>query len=408
VKILTFSTLFPNVERPGNGIFVETRLRHLLAGGAVNSTVVAPVPWFPLKNSIFGEYSKHARVPHEEMRSGIRVLHPRYPLPPKFGMTAAPLLLAAAVLPMLRRLSADDSGFELIDAHYFYPDGVAAVMLGQWLDLPVVITARGTDLNLIPSYALPRRMIQWAAARAAGLVTVCKALKDTLVELGVEPGRVEVLRNGVDLELFRPIERKQVRVQLGLTARTLLSVGYLIPRKGHDLVIRALPLLPETELLIAGEGPEGGRLKSLADELGVAGRVKFLGAMKQIQLREYYGSCDALVLASSREGWANVLLESMACGTPVVASKVWGTPEVVDAPEAGVLMTERTPEALARAVTQLFMNYPDHAATRRYAEQFSWDDTTRGQIDLFRRILSARSHSAGPNCREPRQFPKTP
>src|SRR5215831_17477865 len=386
MKILTFSTLYPNAARPGHGIFVETRLRHLLAGSAVQSTVVAPVPWFPFGSTVFGEYAKHARAPREETRNGIRVLHPRYFLPPKIGMTAAPALLAAAALPVLQQLLARGEDFGLIDAHYFYPDGIAAAWLGRRVGRPVVITARGTDLNLIPHYALPRRMIQWAAREASGLITVCKALKDMLVELGVGPERVEVLRNGVDLKLFRPGPRSELRAALGMRGRTLLSVGFLIPRKAHDLVIAALPMLPEVDLLIAGEGPEEAYLKALAEHLGVGARVRFLGPLPQARLREYYGAADALVLASSREGWANVLLESMACGTPVVASNVWGTPEVVAAPEAGILMAERTPQALAQAVQALFASYPDHAATRRYAERFSWDETTHGQLQLFGRV----------------------
>jgi len=394
MKILTFSTLYPNAARPGHGIFVETRLRHLLASGAVQSTVVAPVPWFPSGATVFGEYAKHARAPREETRNGIRVLHPRYFLPPKIGMTAAPALLAAAALPVLQQLLARGEDFGLIDAHYFYPDGIAAAWLGRRVGRPVVITARGTDLNLIPHYALPRRMIQWAAREASGLITVCKALKDTLVELGVAPERVEVLRNGVDLNLFRPGPRSELRAALGMRGRTLLSVGFLIPRKAHDLVIAALPMLPEVDLLIAGEGPEEANLKALAERLGVGERVRFLGPLPQARLREYYGAADALVLASSREGWANVLLESMACGTPVVASNVWGTPEVVAAPEAGILMAERTPQALAQAVQALFASYPDHAATRRYAEHFSWDETTHGQLQLFGRVLAAERHCA--------------
>jgi glycosyltransferase involved in cell wall biosynthesis len=119
----------------------------------------------------------------------------------------------------------------------------------------------------------------------------------------------------------------------------------------------------------------------------VAERVEFLGAVPQSQLRSHYGCADALVLASSREGWANVLLESMACGTPVVASRVYGTPEVVAAPEAGVLMAERTPQGVADAVNALRANYPDRAATRRYAEGFSWDDTTAGQIRVFEQAM---------------------
>jgi glycosyltransferase involved in cell wall biosynthesis len=149
-------------------------------------------------------------------------------------------------------------------------------------------------------------------------------------------------------------------------------------------------MLPGVKLLIAGRGPELKRLEALALETGVQDRVTFLGPVAQPDLKRYYNACDAMVLASSREGWANVLLESMACGTPVVASNVWGTPEVVAAPEAGVLMEDRTPEKLAKAVMALRANYPDHAATRRYAERFSWDDTTNGQLELFARLVERR------------------
>src|SRR4030095_1955667 len=171
--------------------------------------------------------------------------------------------------------------------------------------------------------------------------------------------------------------------------KTLLSVGNLVPLKGHDIVIRALRLLPECDLVIIGGGPEGMELEALAGSSGVRDRVKFVEVLAQNELRHYYGAADSLVLASSREGWANVLLESLACGTPVVATDVGGTPEVVAAPEAGLLMAERTPQALARAVRSLFEHYPDRAATRRYAEQFSWTANTMGQLHLFSRILSA-------------------
>lgn len=390
MRILTFSTLYPNAVRPNHGIFVETRLRHLLASGRVEARVVAPVPWFPSGIARFGHYAAFARAPREEQWHGIHVLHPRYLLLPKIGMTLAPLLLAQAVKPVLERILRDGYGFDLIDAHYFYPDGVAAVMLGRRLNKPVIITARGSDLVLLPRYLLPRRMIQWAARNAAGLITVCAALKQALVALGVADARVEVLRNGVDLQLFQPVDRESERRRLGFARTTLLSVGNLVPLKGHDLTIRALALLPGTDLIIAGHGPERGALATLAQSVGVGERVRFIGVLAQQELRYYYGAADALVLASSREGWANVLLESMACGTPVIASNVWGTPEVVAAPEAGVLMQERTPQALAAAVGHLFANYPERAATRRYAERFSWDETTHGQFQLFERVLRVR------------------
>lgn len=390
MKLLTFSTLFPNLERPSHGIFVETRLRHLVASGQVQSRVVAPVPWFPLAHACFGTYGRFARVPRSEVRSGIEVLHPRYALLPKIGMTPAPLLMAMAVKPVLRRLIDEGFDFDAIDAHYFYPDGVAAAMLGKEFGKPVVITARGSDITLLPQYRWPGKMIRWAAGQAAGIITVCNALREELLVLGADPAKVVSLRNGVDLQLFRPVDRTAVRQALGITGLTLLSVGNLVPVKGHELTIGALTELPEARLLIAGSGPEREHLQTLATQLQVADRVSFLGSQSQDQLRDYYNAADIMVLSSSREGWANVLLESMACGTPVVASKVWGTPEVVAHADAGLLMEQRSAHGIAEAVRALLAAPPSRQATRRYAEGFSWDATTAGQLDLFGRITGRR------------------
>jgi teichuronic acid biosynthesis glycosyltransferase TuaC len=387
MKILTFSTLFPNSEKPGHGIFVETRLRHLVASGEVDARVVAPIPWFPSTNPRFGSYARFAKAPKREVRHGIDVTHPRYLVIPKIGMNLTPALLAQAAKPAIARMIDEGFDFDLIDAHYFYPDGVAAAMLGRYFNKPLVITARGSDITLFPQYALPRRMIMWAAKRADAVITVCNALRDEVVAMGVEAERVVSLRNGVDLDLFQPVERTPNPMF------TLLAVGHLVPVKAQDLIIGALTLLPGVRLVLAGDGPDRAKLEHLARELKVSERVTFLGAVPQAQLRNHYGAADALVLSSSREGWANVLLEAMACGTPVVASRVYGTPEVVAAPEAGVLMGERSYQGVADAVNALRANYPDRGATRRYAERFSWDDTTNGQLQLFGKVLASRARA---------------
>lgn len=390
IRLLTFSSLYPNSIKPRHGVFVEQRLRHLLESGEVEVRVVAPVPWFPLRNKVFGNYADFASVPKQERLHGISVIHPRYPLIPKISMNYAPWLMCRAMRPVLKKIIDDGYDFDLIDAHYFYPDGVAAMRLGKLLNKPVVCTARGTDISLLPNYAGPRKMVLQTVANINGSITVCQALKNAIIKLGAEADKITVLRNGVDLELFQPLDRTQWRQKLGLNKTTLLSVGNLIPLKGNHIIIPALAQLPDTELLIAGGGPEKQKLRELARKSGVSDRVRFLGTIPQEQLRHYYSAVDALVLASSREGWANVLLEAMACGTPVIATNVWGTPEVVQNQHAGVLMSERSPKGLVTAYHKLFSDYPDRADTRRYAEQFSWDDTTQGQIRLFKEILSTR------------------
>ena len=392
MRVLLFSTLYPSCVRPIHGIFVETRLRELLKTGEVQAKVVAPVPWFPFKAARFGAYAKFAATPRVEQRNGVEVHHPRYLLPPKVGMNMAPYALALGALSTLRRLQRDGFDFDLIDAHYYYPDGVAAALLAKWIGKPFGVTARGSDLNLISQYPRPRRLILQAADQAAASIGVSQALMDRLAVLGADRSKLHVLRNGVDLERFVPETRSAARERLGLAVdgRYLLMVANLVELKGHHIAIEALAQLPGVTLLIAGAGPEQPTLKALADRLGVAERVHWAGVVPQDELKWWYSAADALALCSSREGWPNVLLEAMACGTPVLTTNVSGTPDMVNTPAAGALLERRDAQALVQAWEQLHAQAPTRAATRDHAETFSWASTTQGQLQLFREMLHAQ------------------
>jgi len=391
MKVLLFSSLFPSAAQPVHGVFVETRLRELLKAGDIQAKVVAPVPWFPFKAERFGQYARYAATPRAEQRNGLEVFHPRYALPPKVGMHVAPYAMALGALPTLKRLQKQGFDFDLIDAHYCYPDGVAAGLLAKWLNKPFFVTARGSDVNLIGEIARPRALMLATARAAAGSIAVSQALADRLIAMGAPADKVHTLRNGVDTARFAPQPRDVARRRLGLCekGRYLLMVGNLVELKGHAVAIEALTTLTTVELLCVGAGPELSVLRALAQRLGVEQRVRFVGQVGQADLKRWYSAADALALCSSREGWPNVLLEAMACGTPVIATRVGGTPEIVTTPAAGRLMERRDAPALISAWQALMAEAPTRATTRQYAEGFSWDATTQGQRKLFKEVLHA-------------------
>lgn len=376
MKILVLSSLYPNDAQPRHGIFIEHRVAHLAAPGD-EVRVVAPVPWFPSANAAFGRYAAFARSPRASGRRGMAVTHPRYPVLPKVGMLTAPLLMAAALYPHIARLRRTFD-FDVIDSYYLYPDGVAAGLLARAFGRPYLMSALGTDVSLIPQHRPERRMILRAVERAAAVTTVCGALREELLGLGAAADKVTVVEHGVDLDLFRPpADRAALRRDMGIAGPTLLSVGHLIDRKGHDLAIRAVADLPGVRLMIAGDGPREAALRRLAAELNVADRVDFLGHVDQQRLPALYGAADIAVNCADREGIANVLLEALACGTPLMATPIWGSPEVVKVPAAGVLSADRSADAIRGAIVRLLGALPDRVATRAYAERYDWRGTGR-------------------------------
>lgn len=330
-----------------------------------------------------------AATPQFETRNGIQVHHPRYFLPPKVGQNIAPYVLAAGALPSIRRLIRDGFDFDVIDAHFYYPDGVAASIIAEKLGKPFVCTARGSDITLYKQSPKPNRLLRATMTKAAANIGVCVDLVEQMIELGASREKSLAIRNGVDLQRFSVVDRKEARKAVGIDHQglLLLSVGNLIELKGHHLLIEMMAQFPEAKLAIVGAGPMRSELQALAASRGVAEQVIFAGQQANDTLKNWFSAADALLLASSREGWANVLLESMACGTPVVATRVNGTPEVVASLEAGRLADVRDVEHLKFALQSLLADYPARANVRRYAENFSWDETTRQQIELFSAIL---------------------
>jgi glycosyltransferase involved in cell wall biosynthesis len=339
-------------------------------------TVVAPVPYFPrLPFKIHPHYDALARVPTFEEPRGYPVHHPRYLVTPRVGMRHYGAWMTAGVRRLVARLHAGDP-FDVIDGHYIYPDGTAAVRLGEELGIPVVLSARGTDLNLYPRLPGIAALIRSNLDACRHLICVCEGLRQEALRLGIPDEKVSVIGNGVDADRFRRGDAREARESLGLPAdgTVILSVGHLTERKGFHLLIEACAGLHrgDATVVIAGDGPEREPLERLASSLGVGGLVRFPGAIRNEDLPAWYQAADLFALASSREGWPNVLCEAQACGLPAVATNVWGIPEIVRDESLGVLVRERTAVGLRAGLEAAFSRNWDRDSIASVGRSRTW------------------------------------
>jgi teichuronic acid biosynthesis glycosyltransferase TuaC len=394
-RILTFTSLFPSSARPRHGIFVKTRLQQVQRRFPIDVRVIAPVPWFPFRSEAFGSYAKFAATPrHATLDDGLQVSYPRYLMVPRLGVARQPDAMARAAMPEIDRLRASGWVPDLIDAHYLYPDGVAAALLSERTGIPFVMTARGTDVNVLARMPGPGRRIAWAAGHCAALIAVSAQLKQGLLDLGIDVSRVVVLRNGVDPEQFCPVDQTLARRELNLPdGPVIAAVGNLVPEKGFELAIEALTLLPAATLVLVGDGPQRSSLAALARRRGVSDRFRMHPVMPQSRLPSLYSAADVLAVTSTREGWPNVILEALSCGTPVVSVDVGAAVEMLTDPSVGRLVRSRDPEQLAAAIGSLLHTPPSRDAVRRHAARFDWATIAGAQFELFEDIVVNRPHS---------------
>lgn len=399
--LVVFSALFPSAVRPGAGLFIRERMFRVARHRSL--VVVSPQPWFP-GQGLIRRFRPGYRpmAPYREMQQDVEVYHPRFLAVPGLLRRFDGWSMALFSYPLLRRLKAD--GARLIDAHFAYPDGEAASRLGRWLRLPVTITLRGTEVPHSRDPALRVRMMRTLKS-AARVFAVSDSLRRLALQLGVAPDRSEVVGNGVDVETFQPVDRAEARRRFGLpdTAKVLISVGGLVERKGMHRVIDCLPGLlaaqPNLHYLIVGSGgPEGDmrpELEAQVARLGLGGRVHFLGALPPAELKWPLSAADVFVLATRNEGWANVFLEAMACGLPVVSTDVGGNAEVVCRPELGSIVPFGDAAALERALDTALGRQWDRAAILDYARDNQWDRRVAQLLRAIDAVLEAEGQGAG-------------
>jgi len=388
-----FSALFPSAVRPGAGLFIRERMFRVARHRPL--AVVSPQPWFPGQSLIrLLRPGYRPQAPALEMQQGIRVYHPRYLAVPGLLRRFDGWAMALASLALVRRLKRQ--GARLIDAHFTYPDGEAATRLGRWLDLPVTLTLRGTEVPHSKNPALRPHLSRTLQA-AARVFSVSDSLRCLAIELGADPETTEVVGNGIDTERFHLVSRAAARARFGLpdSAKVLISVGGLVERKGMHRVIEVLPALLKRHpglhyLIVGGASPEGDNRAELTAQvarLGLGDRVHFLGALPSDELKWPLSASDVFVLATRNEGWANVFLEAMACGLPVVSTDVGGNAEVVCRDELGTIVPFGDSLALQQALDAALNKEWDRCAILDYAHDNQWDKRVAQLLSAFDDIM---------------------
>ncbi len=390
-RILSLSTVFPRPGEPAFGVFVERRLQAL--GKLAEVRVVAPAPLL----EVHGWRLRFLRngPPGRIQRGSLLVHHPRWLYPPGLGFLHA-RLLAARLLPFLQNL-AREFPFDLLDAHFGYPEGAAAGILAARLGKPFTVTLRGNEPTLAAS---PSRRAQMARSfrQAEAVIAVSGTLRDFAVSLGAPPERCRVIGNGVDSATFFPRPRQEARIRLGMVPDRvhLLSAGYLIPRKGHHRLAALLPALHEAGFpadlwIVGGPGREGdarGEIARVIREQRLEPFVHLVPPVPPETLADYMSACDLFCLASSREGWPNVVHEALACGAPAVATRVGAVEDIIGGEDNGIVVPPDDNSALLDGLIRALRRRFDRDAITRRAAARSWDHVAQEVYDLFETILT--------------------
>lgn len=384
LRVLTLSSLFPDASRPNFGVFVERQTLGLAAHPDVTVTVVAGLGMPPWPLSRHGRYRAFMDLPEREVWKGVEVLRPRFTVLPGTGGR----FHARALLKATRR-AIRGRAFDVIDASFFFPDGPVAIALGREYGIPVSIKARGADIHHWGHAPGTAGQVRGAGLAADGLLAVSRAMIEDMAAIGVPAEKVRAHHTGVDLTRFAPVDRAAAKAAHGVTGPLVISVGALIPRKGHDVVIDAVAKLEGVTLLIAGEGEARGTLEAQIARAGLADRVRLLGAVPHDELPAFIAAADVMALASSSEGLANAWVEALACGTPVVITTAGGAGEVVASPEAGRIVP-RDAKAFALAIDELLAAPTPAEAVRAHARRFTWEANTAALYDHLAELVAAR------------------
>jgi len=395
VRILVLSSVFPNATQATLGVFVHARVARMAQRSEV--VVVAPVPWFPLNRLLRGRARND--VPARERQGTLTVYHPRFLSVPAVLKCLDGFLYFLSVLPHVWRLRRSFA-FDLIDAHFTYPDGIAACLLGKVFRCPVSVTLRGTLVPL-SRYRLRRPQLAWTLRRVDRILAVSESLRELALRLGAPAGRIRVIPNGVDTATFAPGSRHEARAALGLPAARpiLISVGILSPRKGHQRVLAALPEVlrhyPDLLYVVvggpSGEGDTGPLLRRTIEELRLADHVRLVGSRPPGEIARWLAAGDVFCLATSNEGRPNAVMEALACGVPVVTTRVGGNAEIIEEGRNGLLVPLDDSAALSRALVTALKTDWNHAAIAAPWQARSWDRTATEVLREFASLVGPQA-----------------
>jgi glycosyltransferase involved in cell wall biosynthesis len=354
-------------------------------------TVIAPVPWVPSwLSNIFPRYAKFSGIAEKETDDSLEVYHPRFLTFPKVFKSLDGLIMAASVCLFLHRKRIHWD-FDLIDAHWLYPDGTAALLLGKTFKTPTTVTVRGDDIRTFSRYFFRRMQLRYTLKKSDWVWVVCEDLKKWISRIAPGISHVEITLNGVDTKKFHPLDRQECRRGLGLSENctVLISVGRIEPAKGQALLLDALSILQAGggNYLLALVGPVDDErysteMRERVRRDGLMDRVIWAGPIGHETLVEWLCSADLFLMASENEGCPNSLMEAMACQLPVVATAVGGIPEVIRA-GAGCVFVERKGEGFARGIEEMTQRKEDREkmAGMLHGDLRSWDKVATQIMD---------------------------